>query len=223
MAQWERLDRAHAAHLERPALIVVDVARGRRRAHLEQVAVIVGRVILLVVAARHGLRVVAGRDALYRHRHLGDGMRREVTRRAVLPAGDRHIALARDLHARGGVVLHAAAGLEKRPLGHQPRADDVHHAVREGRLPPVESRAREDIAVEVVAREVLRVEQRLRLLDLLVRPLHAQGHRRQQVVGREADGLLVAVRHLRQQLGQDLTRCRHTLSPPLSPLCAGAR
>ena len=223
MPQREHLDLAHAAHLERPCHVVVDVARGRGRAQLEQIPLIVGRVVLLVIAALHGRRVVAGRDALYRHRHLGNAVRRQVARRAVLPAGDRHIALARDLHAHRGIVLHAAARLEQRALGHDPRADDVHHAVRKRRLPPVQSRARIDKPVQIVPRKVLRVELGAGVRHLGVRALHAQAHCRQQVVGREADGLLVAVRHLRQQLGQDLTRCRHTLSPPLSPLCAGAR
>ena len=150
-------------------------------------------------------------------------MRREVARRAVLAAGHGHVPLAGDLDGLRCVKLHAAPALKQRALADRSRAGDVHHAMRKRRLPPVKARSREDVAVKVVAGQVLRVEHGARRRDILIRALHAKAHRCQQVIGREADGFLVAVRHGCQQLLQYLTRCRHTPSPPLSHPCANAQ
>ena len=201
---------------------MVDVARGRGRADFEQIARVVGRVVLLVVTARGRLGVVAGRDALQGDRHLRNAVRGQVARRAVHPAGDAHLPLAGDLHRFARRELDAAPALKQRALLHCPRAGHGQHAGGKGRLPPLQTAAREDVAVEVAAREVLRVERRAHRRDFLVRALHAQRCGRQQVVGRVADRFLVAVRHPVQQGLQNVTG-RHRPSPPCPLRCASAR
>ncbi|RHT48092.1 hypothetical protein DW766_12320 [Butyricicoccus sp. AM29-23AC] len=89
--------------------------------------------------------------------------------------------------------------LEQRALLDRARTLDRQHAAREGRSLARDAAARVDVPVELAARQVFRVERRPRVLDHRVRLRQPQACRRQQVVGRKADGFLVAVRHRVEQ------------------------
>ena len=197
----ENPDVPDARALERPLLIVVHVAARRGRAHLEQKPRVILRVRLLGVAAAHLGLVIAPRNALHRHRHLRHRMRGQISGRTVRAAGHRHFARAVDGDGFRRRELHAARALEQRALLYRARALNRQHAAREGRGLARDAAARVDVPVKLAARQVFRVERRPRVLDHRVRLRQPQACRRQQVVGRKADGFLVAVRHAGEQRG----------------------
>ena len=214
VAQGIDLHATHAGDLQGPESVVVLVSAGGRCLQPQDITLIIGLVSLGVIASGERVRIGHRHDTGDLHRHHGDAPGRQVSSRPRRGAADGNLSAAGDVHGGRGGKLDAPGGLKEIPLIDSAVARHLEDAGCAGGRVAHKAGPALDVTLQLLPGKVGGIQLGRCLLQLCLQFLHRDRGRRQQVIGGEPYGFLVAVRHRLQHGFQGL---RHPRSPPQSP------